>query len=147
MSGMRAREPQRFLEEEFPTSVPLITVRAGESLVVRIGAVDRQSGVVEIVARCRSRENHDLASAGRWTAAGPSATPSDHYYPIAVAIPAHSPSVIWELHQIILSDAEGNRRTYHAGRDFEEMPFRVQGGSGVDCTPPRLLGVKFDRAC
>ena len=57
----------------------------------------------------------------------------------------NSPSVIWELHQIVLCDGEGNRRTYLAGRDFEEMLFRVQERGG-DCTPPRLLGVQFGRA-
>ncbi len=148
MAAMRARESQRFLEEErFPPSKPLITVRAGESLVVRVCAVDRQSGIAEIVARCRSRENHDLVGAGRWTAGSPAPPPSDHYYPVAVAIPAHSPGVVWELHQIILRDGEGNQQTYRAGRDFEEMLFRVQGRRDVDSTPPRLLGLKFDRAC
>ena len=49
-------------------SVPLLTVRAGETLVVRIGAVDRQSGVAEVVARCRARDNRDLTSCGRWLA-------------------------------------------------------------------------------
>ncbi len=145
--AMRAREPQRFPDEESSVSVPLLTVRAGESLVVRVGAVDRQSGVVEVVARCRSRENHDLWSVGRWNTETPAAAANDHYYPVVVSIPPHSPTVVWELHQIILSDAEGNRRTFHAGRDFQEMAFRVQGRSDVDCTPPRLLGVKFDRAC
>ncbi len=147
MTAMRAREQQGFLEEEFPLSVPLVTVSAGESLVLRIGAVDRQSGLSEIIARCRSRDNHDLASAGRWIAGGASPPPSDHYYPILISIPLHSPGVVWELHQIILCDGEGNRHTYRAGRDFEEMLFRVQARPGVDCTPPRLLGVKFDRAC
>jgi hypothetical protein len=146
MATMRAREPQRFLQGGFPARVPLVTVRAGENLTMRIGALDRQSGVVEVVARCRSRENHDLSSVGRWTAERYAPPPADHYYPVVVPIPAHSPSVTWEVHQILLCDGEGNRRTYHAGRDFEEMLFCVQGREGVDCTPPRLLGIQFGRA-
>src|SRR5216684_4524681 len=90
MTAMRAREQQGFLDEEFPLSVPLVTVRAGESLVLRIGAIDRQSGLSEIIARCRSRDNHDLASAGRWIAGGASPPPSDHYYPVLISIPSHS---------------------------------------------------------
>ncbi len=146
MPTMRARESQRFLPGEFPVRMPLVTVRAGETFVIRIGAIDRQSGVVEVAARCRSCENHDLWSIGRWTADRNALPPADHYYAVAVAIPAHSPSVTWELHQVQLCDGEGNRRTYHAGRDFEEMLFRVRGREGVDCTPPRLLGIQFGRA-
>src|SRR5437867_412197 len=48
MTTMRAREPHRFLREEVPTRVPLVTVRAGESFMIRIGAIDRQSGGVEV---------------------------------------------------------------------------------------------------
>lgn len=146
MTTMRARESHRFLREEFPTSVPLVTVRAGESFMIRIGAIDRQSGVVEVAARCRSRENHDLWSVGRWAAERNAPPPADHYYAVAVPIPAHSPSVVWELHQIQLCDGEGNRRTYLSGRDFQDMLFRVEGREGIDCTPPRLLGVQFGRA-
>jgi len=147
MAAMRARESQRFTDERFLSSDPRITLRAGDSLVLRVGALDRQSGVAEIVARCRSRENHDLTSFGRWNAVGSHPAPSDHYYPVVVAIPAHSPTVVWELHQIVLRDSKGNQHTYRAGRDFEEMLFRVEGRDGIDCTPPRLLGVKFERAC
>jgi len=98
-----------------------------------------------VVARCRSRENHDLSSVGRWTVERYAPPPADHYYPVVVPIPAHSPSVTWEVQQILLCDGEGNRRTYHSGKDFEEMLFCVQGREGVDCTPPRLLGIQFGR--
>ena len=146
MTAMRAHEPQRIPDEDVaPLTTPLLTLRAGESLLVRVAAVDRQSGVAEIVARCRSKENHDLTSVGRWVAPQAGTTPADHYYPVEVAIPPNSPSVIWELHQIVLCDAGGNRRTYHAGRDFQEMCFRVLERGAADCTPPRLLGVQFAR--
>jgi hypothetical protein len=143
---MRAHEPQRIPDDDVPPlTTPLLTLRAGDTLLVRIAAVDRQSGVAEIVARCRSRENHELTSSGRWVAPVSGTAPADHYYPVEVAIPSNSPGVIWELHQIVLCDGEGNRRTYHAGRDFQEMSFRVLERRGVDCTPPRLLGVQFGR--
>ena len=68
MSTMRAREPRRMTEEEIPFRAALLTVRAGDSFVVRVGAQDRQSGVAEIIVRCRARDHHDLATHGRWAA-------------------------------------------------------------------------------
>lgn len=144
MSAMRARDT-RFFEEEPPLREPRITVRAGESIVVKVGAVDRQSGVVEIIARCRSCENHDLVSIGRWSLT-PGQHRGDNYYPVVVPIPAQSPTVIWELHRITLRDGRGNCQSYESRKDFEEMLFNVRQDSEVDCTPPRLLGVRFGRA-
>ncbi|MFQ5877284.1 MAG: hypothetical protein ACE5JH_06275 [Acidobacteriota bacterium] len=146
MSATRAHQAQRFLKEEPPFTEPLYTVRAGEEIVIRIGALDRKSGVAEIIACCRSRENHDLHSTGRWSSGTHRTHPVDNYYPVVVPIPRHSPSVVWEVHRITLCDAEGNRRSYRGGTDFEEMLFRVEELEGVDCTPPRLLGVRFGRA-
>jgi hypothetical protein len=117
-------------------------VRAGESIVLSIGALDRQSGIAEIHARCRSRENHDMVATGEWKPGDPE--PVDHYYPVRVAIPATSPTVVWELERIQLQDGQGNRRTYSAGRDYDEFLFQVEGNEGVDSTPPRLLGVRVD---
>jgi len=126
-------------------TVPLLTVRAGETLVVRIGAVDRQSGVAEVVARCRARDNRDLTTCGRWIAETGRRPPADHYYPVVVTVPDRSPTVIWEVHQIMLCDHDGNRRSYVAGKDFAPMLFQVREREGVDCTPPRLLGVQLCR--
>jgi hypothetical protein len=146
MSILRAREPERVLPEEPLGGGALLTVRAGECVVVRVGALDRQSGVAEIVAECRSREDHDMCSSGRWSSAGGGAQPGEHYYPVVVPIPAHSPTGVWELHAITLCDGDGNRRCYRSGKDFEEMTFQVHGRHGVDCTPPRLLGVRLGRS-
>jgi hypothetical protein len=146
MAATRAHEAQRFLREDPSISEPFITVRAGEDLLLRVGAVDRKSGLAEIIAWCRSRENYDLCSTGTWSLRCAKPQPGDHYYPIVVPIPKRSPTVIWELHAIALCDMEGNQRTYHAGIDFEEMLFQVEGMEGVDCTPPRLLGIRFGRA-
>jgi hypothetical protein len=141
MPAMRAPHPESLPPEEAPSATPFLTVRAGEDLVVRVGAVDRQTGVAGIIARCRSCENHALESSGRWSGGvGPR---GDHYYPVAVPIPVHSPTVLWELYEITLWDGEGNKRLFEAGRDFDPMLFRVLGRSGVDCTPPRLLGVRL----
>jgi len=122
----------------------LLRVRAGDSLVLSIGALDRQSGISEIQAVCRSRENHDLEARGVWKS-GDSA-PVDHYYSIRIAIPASSPTVVWELTTILLRDGQGNRRTYTVGHDYDEFLFQVEGLEGVDCTPPRLLGIRVDPA-
>jgi hypothetical protein len=130
--------------EAFPLEEGLLAVRAGESMVLNIGALDRQSGLAEIRALCRSRENRDLSSVGRWVRGGPE--PHDNYYPVPIPIPDHSPTVVWELFRILLRDAQGNCRTYLAGRDFDEFFFRVQGIDGTDCTPPRLLGIRVDPA-
>ncbi len=147
MSTMRARESRSFLPEEIPSAEPLLSVQAGESIVIRVGAVDRQSGVAEIVARCRSRDNPELTSTGRWScAAAGRPHPADNLYPIIVPIPRQSPTVVWELHAITLCDWEGNRRSYESGRDFEEVLFKVFGRDGLDSTPPRLLSVKLGRA-
>lgn len=126
--------------------MPLLIVRAGQSLDLRIGAVDRQSGVAEIVARCRSRQNPERASVGRWSPRMPAGPPGTHYYPVSVPIPAHTPTDVWELHQVTLTDGEGNVKNYVPGRDFEEMLFHVQGRDDVDHTPPRLLGIRFGAA-
>jgi hypothetical protein len=123
--------------------VGLATVRAGESVILSIGALDRQSGVVEIHALCRSRENRDLTAAGCWRPGDPS--PSDNYYPIRISIPAHSPTVVWELARVVLRDGQGNCRSYVAGRDFDEFWFQVRAVDGIDSTPPRLLGIRMDR--
>ncbi len=146
MAATRAHEAQRFLDEEPPLNEPLVTVRAGDDLLLRVGAIDRNSGLSEIVVSCRSRENHELCSNGVWTARSGKPHPGENYYPVRIPIPRRSPTVIWELHAITLCDAEGNRRTYRVGVDFEEMLFRVEGVDGVDSTPPRLLGVQFGRA-
>lgn len=146
MTATRSNEAERILSEESPIAEPLVTVRAGDGLLVRVAAVDRKSGVAEIVASCRSRENHELCSSGTWSPRCGRPQEGERYYSIVIPIPRRSPTVVWELHAIALCDAEGNRRTYHAGIDFEEMLFRVEGVEGVDCTPPRLLGVRFGRA-
>ncbi len=146
MASTRAHEAQRFLPEETPILEPLISLHAGENLLVRVSAVDRKSGIVEIVASCRSRENHELGSSGTWSPSCAKPQVGDSYYPVTVPIPRRSPTVIWELYAISLCDAEGNRRTYHAGIDFEEMLFQVERMEGVDSAPPRLLGVRFGRA-
>lgn len=145
MSTMRAHDHESEIDHEIPITAPLLTVRAGETIVVRIGAVDRQSGVAEVIARCRARDNRDLTSCGRWIASAGGRHPADHYYPVPVTVPDHSPTVIWEVHQILLSDHEGNRRAYVAGKDFERIHFQVLERDGVDCTPPRLLGVQIAR--
>ena len=137
-----ARKAQQ--TELFSIDEGLVTVRAGEAIVLNIGALDRQSGVVEILALCRSRENRDLVARGRWSPADPA--PQDNYYPIRITIPSHSPTVVWELVRILLRDGQGNSRSYHAGRDFDEFHFQVQGIEGIDSTPPRLLGIRMDRA-
>lgn len=143
---MRASRPEPSVPDEPPVSELLITVRAGDRLLVKVGAQDRQSGVAEIIARCRARDNPDLASSGHWNPRMAAPHPADNYYPVVIPIPASSPTVVWELHQITLRDGEGNSRTYHAGTDFEEMLFRVQGRSGIDRTPPRLLGIRLGHA-
>lgn len=129
--------------ETLPLEEGLVAVRAGEDVVLNIGALDRQSGVAEIRALCRSRENPDLTAIGRWEAGGP--TPQDNYHPVRITIPLNSPTVVWVLSRILLRDGQGNWRTYHAGRDFDEFSFQVQGLEGVDSTPPRLLGIRLDR--
>ena len=142
MSAMRAPNPES-LDHVEPIETPRVTVRAGGALRVRVGAVDRQSGVVEIVADCRSRENPDLSSTGRWIAGRERRAPGDNYYPVIVPIPPCSPTVVWELHRITLCDGGGNRKSYEAGKDFEGMLFQVLAQPDADCTPPRLLGVRF----
>ncbi len=122
----------------------LLRVRAGEAIVLSIGALDRQSGVAEIRALCRSRENHDLTAVGIWKL-GPT-SPLEHYFPVSVPIPESSPTVVWELETILLVDGQGNRRTYAAGKDFDEFLFQVEGIEGVDSTPPKLLGIRVDPA-
>jgi hypothetical protein len=122
----------------------LLRVRAGEAIVLSIGALDRQSGVAEIRAVCRSRENHDLTAVGIWKL-GPT-SPLEHYFPVSVPIPESSPTVVWELETILLVDGQGNRRTYAAGKDFDEFLFQVEGIEGVDSTPPKLLGIRVDPA-
>ncbi len=146
MSTSRAQQAESFLPEEPPLVEPLYTVCAGENLVIRVGAMDRKSGVSEVIASCRSRENHELNCTGRWTPNPGGVLPGDNYFPVILPIPRNSPTVVWELHRIILRDREGNRKRYVAGIDFEEMLFRVEGVEGIDCTPPRLLGVRFGRA-
>ena len=89
------------------------------------------------------RENPDLISMGRWTAGRGRRAPGDNYYPVVVPIPQCSPTVIWELHRITLCDGGGNRKSYEAGKDFEGMLFQVLAQPDADCTPPRLLGVRF----
>ncbi|HZM69700.1 MAG TPA: hypothetical protein VFB95_04940 [Candidatus Cryosericum sp.] len=143
MSAMRAREHESDVDRDIAITVPLLTLRAGETLVVRIGAVDRQSGVAEVVARCRARDNRDLTTCGRWIAGGGERAPADHYYRVAVTVPERSPTVIWEVHQILLCDHDGNRRSYVAGKDFAPLLFQVLEREGVDCTPPRLLGIQL----
>ncbi len=146
MAVRRAHEAEQLLNEEPPLAEPLVNVSAGESLLVRVAAVDHKSGVAEIVASCRSRENHELCSSGTWSPRCGRPRRGENYYSIVIPIPRRSPTAVWEMHAIILCDAEGNRRTCHAGIDFEEMLFRVEGVEGIDCTPPRLLGVRFGRA-
>lgn len=83
-----------------------------------------------------------MVATGEWKSGDPE--PVDHYYQVRVAIPATSPTVVWELERIQLQDVQGNRRTYSAGRDYDEFLFQVEGNEGVDSTPPRLLGVRVD---
>jgi hypothetical protein len=128
--------------EPLPLEEGFHRVRAGESIVLSIGALDRQTGVAEIHALCRSRENHDLVATGAWKSGQPD--PVDHYYRVRVDIPASSPTVVWELERIQLQDGQGNCRTYSAGQDYDEFLFQVEGIEGVDSTPPRLLGVRVD---
>jgi hypothetical protein len=144
MAAMRAREPS-LIEDEPPVRQPMISVRAGQSLLVRVGAVDRVSGVGEIVTHCRSCENHELETVGRWSP-GASQPGTGNYYPVLLTIPANSPTVVWELHRIVLCDRQGNRRAYEAGVDFEEILLQVIEQPGVDSTPPRLLGVRVSEA-
>lgn len=151
MAARQAHEAEHLLSEEPLSEEPplaelLVTVRAGEGLLVRVAAVDHNSGVAEIVASCRSCENHDLCSSGTWTPGCGRPQQGENYYSVVIPIPKRAPTAVWEMNAITLCDAEGNRRTYHAGIDFEEMLFRVEGVEGVDCTPPRLLGVRFGRA-
>ena len=130
--------------EPIPLEEGLLRVRAGEAIVLSIGALDRQSGVAEIRALCRSRENHDLTAVGIWKLG--QTPPVDHYFPVPVPIPVSSPTVVWELEEILLLDGQGNRRTYAAGKDFDEFVFQVEGVEGVDSTPPKLLGIRVDPA-
>jgi hypothetical protein len=122
-----------------------MTVGAGDRLLVKVGAQDRQSGVVEVIARCRARDKTDLASSGHWNPRMTASHAVENYYPVVIPIPASSPTVVWELYEITLRDGEGNSRTYRSGTDFEELLFKVQGRSGIDCTPPRLLGIRLGR--
>ena len=145
MTAMRAHDP-RFMEEVAPIRPPLITVHAGDSILVRVGAVDRQSGVGEIITHCRSCENHELTITGRWTPGDAVERRTGNYYPVRVTLPDSSPSVIWELYRIVLCDCEGNRRSYEAGRDFEGVLIQVKEKPGKDSTPPRLLGVQVSQA-
>ena len=145
MSAMRARDHERVFRREVSLAAPLLTVRAGETVIVRIGAIDRQSGVAEVVARCRARDNRELTSAGHWSAGSRRRPPEDHYYAVPLTIPERSLTVVWEVHQIILCDHDGNRRAYAAGKDFAPMLFQVLEHEGLDCTPPRLLGVQLCR--
>jgi len=145
MAAMRARGPS-LIEEEPPVRQPAITVQAGQSFIVRVGAIDRKSGIGEIVTHCRSCENHDLATTGRWSPEAESPPVSGNYYPVLLTVPANSPTVIWELHRIVLCDREGNRRTYEAGTEFEGILVQVVEKAGVDSTPPRLLGVRVSEA-
>ena len=131
-------EPLPIMEEG------LLRVRAGDSVALSIGALDRQTGIAEIRAVCRSRENRDLLATGAWKTGG--LAPVEHYYSIRIPIPASSPTVVWELEKILLQDGQGNRRTYTAGRDYDEFLFQVEGLEGVDSTPPRLLGIRVDPA-
>ena len=145
MPSMRARDQERTFRRDVPVAAPLLTVRAGETITVRVSAVDRQSGVAEVVARCRAQDNRDLTCAGQWVAASRRRALEDHYFSVPVAIPDRSPTVVWEVHQILLADHDGNRRTYVAGKDFAPMLFQVVGREGLDSTPPRLLGVQLCR--
>jgi len=114
-----------------------------------VGAVDPRSGIGEIIARCRSCENPELSTTGRWTLGGRgngSSAVSGNYYPVLLTIPENSPTVIWEVHRIVLCDREGNRRAYEAGSAFEGILVQVIEKPGVDSTPPRLLGVRVSEA-
>ena len=128
----------------FPLEEGMVSVRAGEAIVLSIGALDRQTGVAEIRALCRSRENRDLTTIGTWVPGRPD--PPDHYYPVPVVIPDSSPTAIWELARILLRDGKGNCRTYVGGRDYDEFLFQVKGVEGIDSTPPRLLGIRVEPA-
>jgi len=128
--------------EAVPLDEGLGTVRAGEEIVLSIGALDRQSGVAEIQAFCRSQENQELTAWGRWGPDDPA--PQGNYYPVRIAIPANSPTVVWELVRVLLKDGRGNGRSYNAGMDFDEFLFQVKGADGIDSTPPRLLGIRME---
>lgn len=128
--------------EAVPLDEGLGTVPAGEEIVLSIGALDRQSGVAEIQAFCRSQENQELTACGRWGPDDPA--PQGHYYPVRIAIPDNSPTVVWELVRVLLKDGRGNGRSYYAGMDFDEFLFQVKGADGVDSTPPRLLGIRME---
>ena len=128
--------------EPLPLEEGLLRVRAGNFILLSIGALDRQTGITEILAFCRSRENQDLVATGAWKQG--QAEPIDHYYPVRIPIPASSPTVVWLLEKIVLQDGQGNRRTYTAGQDYDEFLFQVDGIDGVDCTPPRLLGIRVE---
>ena len=145
MAAMRARGPS-VIEEEPPVRQPMLTVQAGQSILVRVGAVDRNSGIGEIVTHCRSCENHELATTGRWLPGDAPSSVSGNYYPVLLTIPENSPTVIWEVHRIVLCDREGNRRAYEAGAEFEHILVQVLEKPGVDCAPPRLLGVRVSEA-
>jgi hypothetical protein len=142
MTLMRVREPVRALRGEAAEALASRCVRAGGTIVMRIGAVDRQSGVGEIIARCRARDNRDLCSAGRLAPDPRRKPPADNYYAVEVPIPERAGTGDWELHQITLVDRDGNRRSYTAAKDFAPVLFRVLGREGLDSTPPRLLGVQ-----
>jgi hypothetical protein len=142
MTLMRARDPIRTVRGGAAAVTPSLTVRAGGRIVVRVGAVDRQSGLGEIVARCRARDNRDLASTGCFSVDPRRRPPADNYYPVVVSIPERSATGLWEVHRITVVDRDGNRRSYTAGKDFAPIVFEVVARDGVDCTPPRLLGVQ-----
>lgn len=140
---MRATPSVSVPESDDPIAVDLPVVRAGRRVLLRIGAVDRQSGVGEITACCRARDNRDLRSSGRVEPVPGTRPPADHAYCIFVPIPERAASGVWEVHQIVLADRDGNRKTYRAGRDFAPILFRVEAREGIDATPPRLLGVQL----
>jgi hypothetical protein len=142
MTWMRAGDEARAIREAMTAAPASLTVRAGGTMTVRVGAVDRQSGVGEIVARCRARDNRDLIAVGRVVAEARRRPPADNNYPVAVTIPERAPTGLWEVHRIVLTDHDGNRRTYTAGRDFAPIVFQVVSREGIDSTPPRLLGVQ-----
>lgn len=142
MTLMRAGDEARAIREAMNAAPLALTVRAGACVTIRVGAVDRQSGVGEIVARCRACDNRDLFGVGRILVDAGRRPPSDHAYAVSVPIPERAPTGVWEVHRIVLSDRDGNRRTYACGRDFAPILFQVVSRDGIDCTPPRLLGVQ-----
>lgn len=148
MAAMRVREPE-LIDEPPLVRQPAITVQAGQSILVRVGAIDRRSGIGEIVTCCRSCENPELTATGTWRSGdggGASPAVSGNYYPILLTIPENSPTVMWEVHRIVLCDRKGNRRAYEAGSAFEGILVQVVEKPGVDSTPPRLLGVRVSEA-